>query len=450
VRVVKAYLVVSLLLLTLRVSPAAATFHLISIREVFAGTTATPTAQYVELQMYSSGQTFLNGTHVDFFDATGAPVHSATFTTNVANGNNQRSVLIATPQAETLFGVQADLELGVAPISAAGGKICFGSNGQLVDCVSFGAYTGTPTGAGTAFNAPEGIPTGATMVRAITGGTNQNLLDGGDDTNDTAGDFTFDRPAPTNNAAVSGSPPGATLNFSALNPSVAEDAVLANIGVQRLEGYGAVIDVSYATADGTATDGGDYTGTIGDLTFDGDDTSRSFSVGIADDPTEEGNETVLLRLRNPTGNTVFGRRPNAVLTIVDDEGQPPDTTEPTSRISRPDHGVAYRAGHLDVFKGTAGDSSGVDHVEVALRMTRTSGSCRWFTGTRFAAGPCSAKRWKEASGTELWTYRLTDPLPKSARTVVRYYTLYSRATDAAGNTESAFESGRNANRFEIK
>jgi hypothetical protein len=450
VRVLKASLVATLLLLTLRVSPAVATFHLISIREVFAGTTATPTAQYVELQMYSAGQTFLNGTHVDFFDGAGAPVHTATFTANLANGNNQRSVLIATPQAETLFGVQADLELSVAPISRAGGKICFGSDSQLVDCVSFGAYTGTPTGAGTPFNGTEGIPTGATMVRDITGGTNPNQLDGGDDTNNTAGDFLFDAPAPTNNAAVSGSPPGATLNFSALNPSVAENEVSANIGVQRLEGYGAVIDVSYATADGTATGGSDYTATSGDLTFDGDDTSRAFTISVADDTSEEGNETVLLTLRDPTGNTVFGRRPNAVLTIVDDEGQPPDTTAPISRITKPDHRVAYRAGRLEVFKGTAGDASGVDNVDVALRMTRTNGSCRWLTGARFAAAPCTAKRWKDASGTETWTYRLSDPLPKSVRTAVRHYTLYSRATDTAGNTESAFESARNANRFEIK
>jgi Calx-beta domain len=260
----------------------------------------------------------------------------------------------------------------------------------------------------------------------------------------------FDAPAPTNNAAVSGSPPGATLNFSALNPSIAENGVSANIGVQRLEGYGAVIDVSYATADGTASDGSDYTATSGDLTFDGDDTSRSFTVSVADDTSEEGNETVLLALRNPTANTVFGRRPNAVLTIVDDEGQPPDTTAPISRITKPDHRVGYRAGRLEVFKGTAGDASGVDEVDVALRMTRTNGSCRWFTGARFATGPCNAKRWKAASGTETWTYRLSDPLSKSVRTAIRHYTLYSRATDTAGNTESAFESTRNANRFEIK
>lgn len=449
-RVVKASLAATLLLVTLSESPAAATFHRIQIREIFAGTSATPNAQYVRLQMYSFGQTFLTGTHVDFFDESGAPVHSATFLSGAANGQNQRSILVATPEAETLFDVQSDLELTVAPIDGDGGKVCFGSDAGVVDCASFGSYTGPPTGAGTPFNAFDGIPAGATMARDITGGTNPDQLDGGDDSNNSSNDFGFAAPSPTNNANASGSPPGATLNFAAANASVAENAGTASIGVQRVEGYGAVVDVSYATADGTAIAGSDYTATSGDLSFDGDDRAKTLSVDITDDSSEEGNETIELRLRNATGNSVFGPRPDATLTIEDDEGQPPDTTAPTSRITKPDHGIAYRAGRLRTMKGTAEDASGVERVQIALRMTRTNGSCRWYTGTRFAAAPCGAKRWKNASGTEDWTYRLSDPLTRSVRTAVRHYTLYSRATDTAGNTESAFAKARNANRFEVK
>jgi Calx-beta domain len=448
VRVVKAALAATVLLLCLPVSPARATFHFIQIREVFAGTAATPGAQYVELQMYSSGQTFLTGTHVDFFDATGTSVHSEEFSSGVDNGQNQRSILIATGAAETLLNVEADLELTATPIARAGGKICFGSDSLLVDCVSWGSYTGLPTGAGTPFNVTDGIPAGTTLMRDIRRG-NPNVLDGPDDTNVSANDFMFDAPAPTNNDAVSGSPPGAVLNFAAAGPSVNENGGPANIGVQRLEGYGAVIDVSYATADGTAT-ADDYTATSGDLSFDGNDTGKAFALQITDDTSEEGDETVLLTLRNATGNTVFGRRPNAILTIVDDEGVPPDTTAPVSRITKPDHRASYRAGRLTVFRGTAQDASGIDLVEVALRMTRTNGSCRWFTGSRFTSAPCNAKRWRDASGGEDWTYRLDDPLPKSVRTAVRHYTLYSRATDVASNIESTFESTRNANRFEIR
>jgi Calx-beta domain len=448
VRVVKAALAVSVLLLCLHVSPAKATFHFMQIREVFAGTASTPGAQYVELQMYLSGQRFVSGTHVDFFDATGTPVHGEEFSDDVDNGQNQRSILIATSAAETLLDVQADLELTETAIARAGGKICFGSDSLLVDCVSWGSYTGPPTGAGTPFNVTDGIPSGTTMARDIRRG-NPNQLDGADDSDVSATDFMFDAPAPTNNDAVSGSPPGAVLNFAAAGPSVNENAGPANIAVSRLGGIGAGIDVSYATADGTAT-ADDYTATSGDLSFDADDTDQSFAVPITDDDSEEGDETVLLTLRNATGNTVFGRRPNASLTIVDDEGVPPDTTAPTSRITKPDQGVAYRAGRLRVLKGTAEDASGIDQVEIALRMTRTNGSCRWFTGTRFASAACSAKRWRDASGGEDWTYRLDDPLPKSVRTAVRHYTLYSRATDAASNVESTFQSSRNANRFEIR
>lgn len=449
-RTLKATLVATFLLLALMVVPARASFHLIQIREVFAGTAATPAAQYVELQMYSVGQTFLTGTHVDFFDANGSQVHTATFSSDAPKGGSQRHILIATPGAETLFGVQADLELSVSPLSSGGGKVCFGSDELLVDCVSYGSFSGSPTGAGTPFNAPEGVPSGATMMRDVTGGTNPNGLDAGDDTNNSANDFEFARPSPTNNADDSGAPPGAILNFSAGDSDTAENAGTAQIGVQRLEGYGAVVDVSYTTADGTATAGSDYEPASGDLSFDGDDTTKAFTVSITDDSLVEGDETVLLKLRNATGDTVFGARLNAVLTIVDDEGPPPDTTPPGTRIVRPDNGSTYRAGRLKVMKGTAEDGSGIERVQVALRMTRTNGSCRWFTGTRFASGLCNAKRWKNASGTAEWTYRLADPLPKSIRSAIKHYTLYSRATDIAGNTESTFETARNANRFEIR
>src|SRR5947207_492631 len=64
---------------------ASATFHLVKVREVYAGSTTDPTAQYVELQMYSAGQVFLSGHTLSVYDATGKDVGDFTFTAPVTN-----------------------------------------------------------------------------------------------------------------------------------------------------------------------------------------------------------------------------------------------------------------------------------------------------------------------------------------------------------------------------
>ena len=61
------------------------------------------------------------------------------------------------------------------------------------------------------------------------------------------------------------------------------------------------VTVDYATADGTATAGSDYTSTSGTLTFDAGTTSQTISVSIADDETDESDETFTLTLSNASG-----------------------------------------------------------------------------------------------------------------------------------------------------
>ena len=61
------------------------------------------------------------------------------------------------------------------------------------------------------------------------------------------------------------------------------------------------VTVDYATADGTATAGEDYSSTSGTLTFAAGETAKTVSVPVLDDVIDEGQETFTLRLSNATG-----------------------------------------------------------------------------------------------------------------------------------------------------
>lgn len=188
-----------------------AAFHLMKIVEVFPGTPAAPNAQYVVLQMYSGGQSVVNGHAVIVFNAANTEVHRATFPGNVANGANQDKIYIATAEAVAFFGINADLTMSPM-LPQAGGKVCFDS----IDCMAWGNYSG-PAGTGdagitTPFNRPGqpgtigegGLPPGRATIRSLGG---DGVLQNADDTNNSSVDFFAGIPAPRNNARQNGTIP---------------------------------------------------------------------------------------------------------------------------------------------------------------------------------------------------------------------------------------------------
>jgi Ca2+-binding RTX toxin-like protein len=220
-------------LLALGASPASANHHLMKIREVFAGAPGQPSAQFVELQMHAAGQHVVAGKQVVVYDSTGASVGTFTFPANVTGTANQSSILIATSAAATFFGVTPDLTM-TPVIPAAGGKVCFlrPTPLSIVDCVSWGSYSGSSVGTGTPFNPVGGLVSGSSALRDISGGTSPTLLDAADDTNDSAADFDLADPTPRNNAGATTSTAGqaevaaGTLSFQAAPGSVANNVTL--------------------------------------------------------------------------------------------------------------------------------------------------------------------------------------------------------------------------------
>ena len=64
------------------------------------------------------------------------------------------------------------------------------------------------------------------------------------------------------------------------------------------------VTVDYATSDGSAQAGSDYTATSGALTFNAGDTSQTIEVAVLTDSDDEGQETLTLTLSNPSQATL--------------------------------------------------------------------------------------------------------------------------------------------------
>jgi hypothetical protein len=184
---------------------AAATFHEMSIRQIYIGEGANTDDEFVQLQMWASNQNQVGGHSLTFYDKdgnlkTGTGV-TVTFPSDVPNGENNRSILIATPKAFTHFGVTSDVTItDLDRMEAAGGAVCWVN----VDCVSYGAFNNTTL---TPLPSPTGTPASlpganASLTRTIAPSC-PTFLEAGDDSNDSATDFSSTSPpAPRNNASA--------------------------------------------------------------------------------------------------------------------------------------------------------------------------------------------------------------------------------------------------------
>lgn len=181
-------------------------------------------------------------------------------------------------------------------------------------------------------------------------------------------------------------PPG-TLQFSSATYSVGETGPTVTITVTRTGGSGGAVGVTYATSNGTATSGTDYTAATSQLSWnDGDAASKTFSVSITNDVLDENNETVNLALSSPTGGATLGTPNTAVLTITDDDNPPTVGFTSASQTSAGESGTMVVTAQLSAASGLAvtvpyavsGTATGADYTITTSPITIAAGQT---TGT---------------------------------------------------------------------
>jgi RTX calcium-binding nonapeptide repeat (4 copies) len=179
------------------IAPPAMAHHSIFIREVRASATS-PDAAFVELQAYRQGQNGIGGSQLLVYDQTGAAQTPFTLLTGVANAQSQRTMLIGAagvPGADYTFA-----GLGTA-LSPLGGAVCL-NEAAPPDCVSWGAFSGASMLPFPGAGAPApAIGEGLSLTRTIARGCALGL-DGEDDSDASAADFTVGPPTPRPNSAA--------------------------------------------------------------------------------------------------------------------------------------------------------------------------------------------------------------------------------------------------------
>jgi len=196
-----------------------------------------------------------------------------------------------TPQAVTVFVGQT---LNVTPTiipSSASGQITYTSAMPTIASAS---------GSGTILTVQGNSP-GTTQVNAMLAGTSIGFL-----------------PVTVNSQPI--------VAFASASYNVNENAGMVPITVSLTGSSPNTVTVSYATMNGSAIAGTDYTSAMGTLTFAPGVTSQSFNVGIID-KGDFSNQVVSfsIQLSNPSPNLEIGPLSMTTVNITDND-QPPQIT----------------------------------------------------------------------------------------------------------------------------
>ena len=152
------------------------------------------------------------------------------------------------------------------------------------------------------------------------------------------------------------------LSFSAASYTVAESSATVTLTVTRTGGNAGSVGLSYATANGSATAGSDYTAKTGTLSWaSGDSASKTFTVTIANDLYSEITETFAANLSNPSGGASLGATPSSTVSITDNDGAPGSLA-----FSASGYTVAESGGSVLLTVTRSGGSGGAVSVQYLI------------------------------------------------------------------------------------
>ncbi|MGQ0603426.1 MAG: Calx-beta domain-containing protein, partial [Anaerolineales bacterium] len=218
--------------------------------------------------------------------------------------------LIALVENETPPTVQfsaTNYSISETGISATITVTLYGSASAVTSTVNYATSNGTAT-AGSDYTASNGTLTfpAGTTTRTF----NIDINDNGQYEGNETVNLTLSAPV----SATLGSPNPATLTIVendpapvislGAGPSVNEEAGTVTLNVTLNAASAVTTTVNYATSNGTASAGGDYTATSGTLVFPPTITSQSINVTLINDTTYELNETFTLNLSVPVSGTL--------------------------------------------------------------------------------------------------------------------------------------------------
>jgi photosystem II stability/assembly factor-like uncharacterized protein len=248
---------------------------------------------------------------------------------------------------------------------------------------------------------PSGNGEGAQFINSTSVNTNSN------------GDATINVTFPVGLAAgrvvtaTATDPNGNTSEFSAANSTAAvgsvqfslsaikalEDVGSLTLTVLRTGGSTGSLSIQYATVNGTAVAGQDYTSTSGTLTFAGGETSKTIQIPITSDVTTEADETFNVVLSHATNLEILGAPSVLTVTVQDSttplsisvnsvsatEGNAGTTTQAVFTISL--SAATSRAVSGNYATGNFGASGGAACGTAGADFVNTSGTFSFDPGT---------------------------------------------------------------------
>ena len=186
-----------------------------------------------------------------------------------------------------------------------------------------------------------------------------------------------------------------SVQFTISSIFVIEDLGTLTLTVQRTGGTAGSLSVDYATADGSAIAGQDYTAKSGTLNFASGETSKTIQIPIINDAVTEPDETFTVSLRNASSLEALGAPSTVVVNLEDRstvpflvidsatvvEGNAGTTTDAVFTVSLSaatgrNVSVSFASSNLSAFGGAACSSQGlgIDYAAVSGALSFTPGT----------------------------------------------------------------------------